>query len=701
MPNAKDVVGSLIEALAGRGLNRRMLFKLTAAAGITTAVTPKLIAAAAPRPWKSPKSPGSCNTCHGQVSHAGDFVVDPVTQDMIDRAHDLGIDLVWDRGPRCKYAHDGDAGAAGLCCFRCQMGPCTLGAATGADRGACGATADVIATRDLVRRIAGGAASHVEHARAAAKTLKGVATGAFRDYRITDVAKLEALYAGVCGDAGAVSVEEKALALAVASLADLAGDETTPAWLRHKALPERQQTWADLGILPTGAGAEICEAEHRTTMGVDADLVHLATDGLKLGLVDGYCGLHVATNLQDVLFGTPMMVRARANLAVIDPAMINVIVNGHEPILSEQIVEAVHEYNSRFPAVPINVVGMCCTGTEVLMRRGVDVAGAMVQQELAIATGAVEAMVVDVQCIVPNVQNVASRFHTKIITTNPHAKITGATHIEFSPESARATAQQIVAMAVDNLASRDASKVHVPGYAPREIVAGFSAEQIVAALAAVNPADPLKPLVDNIVANNIRGIVAIVGCVTPRDAFGYQHVMLTKRLLAENVLVVGTGCWGHVAGQYGFLTADPAYPGVGSGLAAVLDAVARANGLPALPPCWHMGSCVDNARIEDVVNAVARYLGVRIDQLPVAASAAEFITEKAVSIGTWAVDLGLLTHLGGQPYVSGSPALVKLLTSDVEGLTGGKFYVQRDPEKAAAGIIDHINQKRQALGLRT
>lgn len=699
MPNAKDVVGSLVAALSGRGLNRRTLFKLTAAAGITTAVTPKLLAA--PSPWKSPKSPGTCNTCHDQGRHAGDFVVDPVTQDMIHRAHDLGIDLVWDRGPRCKYAHDGDAGAAGLCCFRCQMGPCTLGPPTNAERGACGATRDVIATRDLVRRIAGGAASHVEHARAAAKTLKGVATGAYGDYAVTDVAKLEALYAGVCGDAGAVTVREKALALAVASLADLAGDEATPAWLRHKALPERQQKWADLGILPTGAGAEICEAEHRTTMGVDGDLVHLATDGLKLGLVDGYCGLHIATNLQDVMFGTPMMVRAKANLAVIDPSMINVIVNGHEPILSEQIVEAANEHNARSPGRPINVVGMCCTGNEVLMRRGVNLAGAMVQQELALATGAVEAMVVDVQCIIPNVQEVASRFHTHVITTNPHARITGATHIDFRPENARATARHIIELAVANYANRDPSKVHVPRYAPREIVAGFSVEQIVGALAAVDPRDPLKPLVENIVANNIRGIVGIVGCANPRDAFGYHHVTLTRRLLAQNVLVVGTGCWAHVAAQYGLLTADPAYPGVGSGLAAVLDAVARANGLEALPPCWHMGSCVDNARIEDVLNAVAQYVGVRIDQLPVAASAPELVTEKAVSIGTWAVDLGLLTHVGAQPYVSGSPALVKLLTSDVEGLTGGRFLVERDPERSAAAIVDHINRKRQALGLRT
>jgi carbon-monoxide dehydrogenase catalytic subunit len=308
-------------------------------------------------------------------------------------------------------------------------------------------------------------------------------------------------------------------------------------------------------------------------------------------------------------------------------------------------------------------------------------------------------MVVDVQCIVPNVQAVAQRFHTRVITTNPHAMITGATHIEVRPETAADTAREIIELAVANYANRNQALVHVPAYAPREIVAGFSVEQIVAALARVSPADPLAPLVQAIAANDIRGIVAIVGCTTPRTSFGHQHVTLTRRLLAQNVLVVGTGCWGHVAGQYGFLTADPAYPGVGSRLAAVLDAVARANGLKALPPCWHMGSCVDNARIEDVVNAVASYLGVTIPQLPVVASAPELITEKAVSIGTWAVDLGLVTHIGAQPYVAGSPALVQLLTSGVEGLTGGKFLVETDPDKAATAILDTINRKRQALGL--
>ena len=436
-------------------------------------------------------------------------------------------------------------------------------------------------------------------------------------------------------------------------------------------------------------------------MGVDGDMVHLATDALKLGLVDGYCGLHAATNIQDVLFGTPSVKFAKAGLTVIDRNKINLVITGHEPILSEKIVDAVEEYNSSH-SLKINVVGMCCTGNETLMRKGVNPAGSMVQQELAIVTGAVEAMVADVQCIVPNVQRVAEKFHTKIITTNPHAKIAGVppeNHIEFKTEQADAIARQIVQIAADNYSNRAASRVSIPAVTPRDIVAGFSVEQIVGALTPLNPGNPLKPLIDNIVANNIRGIVGIVGCVTPRDTFGYRHVTLTKRLLEQNILVVGTGCWAHVAGQYGFLTADPAYPHVGAGLKAVLSAIAQANNLPALPACLHMGSCVDNSRIEDVLNAVAGYLNVKISQLPVAASAPEFITEKAVAIGTWAVDLGLFTHIGGQPYVSGSSNLVDLLTDGVEGLTGGKFYVETDPEKAADTIINKVNEKRLALGL--
>jgi carbon-monoxide dehydrogenase catalytic subunit len=689
MKEKEDFLNALNELFNSGTLDRRNFLKIASSAGISIAMAKNAMA----------MSSSNCLKCHSQAPPPPNFIPDQITEELFQRAKNLGIELVWDRGSPCQNAHKGQGGAAGLCCFRCQMGPCTLGDATKAERGRCGATADIIVSRDLVRRIAGGASAHIEHARAAALTLKLAASGKNSAYNITDTDKLDSIYNGL-----SCKGRNKAEAVADKCLDDLGKSEGIPAWLEYKACAERKAKWTELGVMPTGGSAAICEAQHRTTMGVDADMAHLATEGLKLGLVDGYCGLHMATGLQDVLFGTPMLVFAKANLSVINQEMINIVVQGHEPILSEKIVEAASNYSGS-PA-PINVVGMCCTGNELLMRQGVNLAGSMVQQELAIVTGAVEVMVVDVQCIMPNIQRVASEFHTKIITTNPQAHIAGAERIEFEPENANIVAQKIVQSAVDNYSNRNQYRVFIPDVPPKDIVAGFSVEQIVQALAAVNSSDPIGLLVNLIAADpnsdplHIRGIVAIVGCVTPHDTYGYRHVTLTKRLLEENILVVGTGCWGHVAGQFGLLSPDPSYPGVGEGLKAVLQAVAVANGLTAVPACWHMGSCVDNSRIEDVLNAVADHLSVKISQLPVAASAPEFITEKAVSIGTWAVDLGVFTHIGGQPYISGSENLVSLLTDELESLVEGKFHVEIDPEKAADTIINRVNDKRLALGLK-
>ena len=538
MDEKKDLLNSLFEMFNKGEVDRRNFLKLAGTAGITMCAARQTFAADT-----------NCLKCHAQAP--GGFAVDPATEDLIKRAHSLDIDLIWDRGAPCQNSHKGNGGTAGLCCFRCQMGPCTLGAATGKDYGACGATADVIAARGLIRRIAGGVSAHVEHTREAAKTLKGVAKGRITAYSIIDTAKLAAIYAGL-----KCKGKNKALAVAEKTLEDLGKDEGTPAWLEYKANSERQNTWKNLGILPTGAGAEISETLHRTHMGVDGDMTHMVLHGLRLGVVDGYCGMHATTDIQDVLFGTPMLQFAKAGLTVIDKNMINLVIHGHEPILSEKIVEAANVYNDSHK-LKVNVVGICCTGNETLMRKGVNAAGSMVQQELAIATGAVEAMVVDVQCIIPNVQRVAKNFHTKIITTNPHARITGATHIEFNPEHADGIARQIVQTTVNNYEARNHTKVFIPSDPPKDIVAGFSVEQIIEVLSAVNPKDPIGLLV-NLIASadpdlRIRGIVGIVGCVTPRDTYGYRHVTLTKKLLANDILVVGTGCWAHVAGQYGLL----------------------------------------------------------------------------------------------------------------------------------------------------
>lgn len=333
------------------------------------------------------------------------------------------------------------------------------------------------------------------------------------------------------------------------------------------------------------------------------------------------------------------------------------------------------------------------------MRQGVPLATNYLAQELAIVTGAVDAMVVDVQCIMPSLGQIASCYHTELITTMPIVKIPGATHVPFNLEQADQAAQEIVRKAIAAYGRRDPQKVHIPDYREK-IMAGFSVEAIVGVLAKLDAQQPLKPLVDNIANGNILGVVATVGCNNIKVTQDSFHVELVKELLKNNVLVVATGCSAHALAKAGFMNSEGTKKYAGDTLKAVLTALGEVAGLGApLPPVLHMGSCVDNSRIGDLVTALANYLGVDSAALPVAASAPEPQHEKALSIGTWAVAMGITTHLGVVPPVLGSKEVAELLTAGLIEVIGGKFYVETDPHKAALGLIEDIRQKRQVLGL--
>jgi len=372
------------------------------------------------------------------------------------------------------------------------------------------------------------------------------------------------------------------------------------------------------------------------------------------------------------------------------------------PEVSEKIVEWARKLEDEAiaaGAAGINLAGICCSGNEVLMRQGVPLAGNYLSQELAIITGAVELMVVDIQCFMPSITKVASCYHTKVVTTTPIGQLPDAEHIPFTPDSADEKAQEVVRMAIAAYANRDRAKMQIPAH-KSEAWGGFSVETIVQALSAVNAEDPLKPMIDNIVAGNILGAVGVVGCNNVKVTQDKTTVEMITELLANNVLVVATGCSAHALAKYGFLSPDGAKKYAGEGLLAVLTAVGEAAGLGGpLPPVLHMGSCVDNSRIADLLGALAGYLGVGIKDLPVACSAPELQHEKAVSIGTWSVALGIMTHCGVVPPVLGGPLVTQVLTTDIEGLVGGKFFVETDPHEAAQGILAHIRSKREALSI--
>jgi len=627
---------------------------------------------------------------------------DPAVRQLLGKSHKDGIETVWDRfeaqQPQCGF------GLLGVCCRTCVQGPCRIDPfGSGPQKGVCGANADLIVARNLLRSVVGGTAAHTDHAYEAVEALYMTATGK-SPYEIKDEAKLKAVAAKLGIASEGKGKNELAKEVAEAAFADYANHGSTPMkWLTATAPPERVETWGKLGVLPKNPDREIRTAMHQTSMGVDSDPVNLILSAVKMSLVDGYGGMHLATDVQDILFGTPKPVVSEANLGVLKADQVNIVIHGHVPLLSEKIVEWARKLVDEAKAAGaqgIQLSGLCCSGNEVLMRQGVPLANNFLAQELAISTGAVDAMVVDVQCIMPSLADTAACYHTKLITTMPIAKMPGAQHIPFEIDRVDETAQEIVRTAIGAYKNRDPQKVQIPDVKSK-VIAGFSVEAIVGALSKLDAANPLKPLVDNIANGNILGACAVVGCnnaKVPQDSF---HVGLVNELLKNNVLVVATGCAAHALGKAGFMTPEATEKHAGDTLKAVLTAVGNAAGLNApLPPVLHMGSCVDNSRIGDLVTALAAYLKVAIKDLPIAASAPEYQHEKAIAIGTWAISLGVLTHLGVVPPVLGSRQVSTILTSEpAETLLGGKFYVETDPVKAAAGIIEHIRGKRAKLGI--
>jgi len=638
---------------------------------------------------------------------SGDFGSSDATKpslDLMEENQRRGVSTPFARlqaqTPQCWVCEEG------VSCRMCYMGPCRIlgvRAAGKATIGVCGATADTIVARNLLRETIGGAASHTEHALEMAEALLDIAEGRLTSYTIKDAGKLIAVAKSLGVPTEGRSKEDMAKDVATIALNDIAKYDKEPmAFLKAYAPKSSYETWKKLDIIPSGAMLPIMNGMHRTSMGNDADPVNILLADLKLGLVDGYGGLTIATELSDIIFGTPKPVHSYANLGTIKEDYVNIAVHGHNPMLSEKILEVAERLEPRAReagAKGINIVGVCCTGNELLMREGVSIAANEMQAESVIATGALEAMVVDFQCIWPILGQVASCYHTKLITTMPYVKIPGALHIEFSSEHADEIAEKIVGEAIAAYSNRDPARVNIPSEIS-EVFAGFSVEAIVGALSRLNPKDPLEPLITNIVNGNIYGVVGIVGCPNPKERKKLYTERLVKGLLKNNVMVIVTGCTAHITAQEGLM--DPNKIDsfeIGAGLKAVLKAVGSASGLPSLPAVLHMGSCVDNSRIGVLLKALSEKLGVKVSDLPVVASAPELITEKAVAIGTWALDLGVSVHVAPALRIEGSKMVTEVLTKGLKDITGSVLIQEEDPDVAIETILGTIREKRLALKL--
>ncbi|MBW1724048.1 MAG: anaerobic carbon-monoxide dehydrogenase catalytic subunit [Deltaproteobacteria bacterium] len=629
-----------------------------------------------------------------------DKSLDPAVQQMIAKAEKENVATVWDRyeamTPQCGF------GDTGLCCRHCLQGPCRIDPfGEGPKTGICGATADIMVARGLDRAIAAGTAAHSGHARHLAHTMLKMAKGEAKDYSIKDPEKLRAVATRMDIPIEDRSDNEIALDLANAALADFHEKETPVMWATTVVTPGRVKVLSDLGLVPKGIDFEVSEIMHRTLYGVDADAVNLLLAGLRCAVAD-LAGCYMGTDLSDILFGTPSPVVTETNMGTLKADAVNIAVHGHNPVLSEVMVGVTNEMDEAAKAAGasgINLVGICCTANEVMMRHGIPACTHSVSQEMAVMTGALDAMVVDYQCIMPALVTVAECMGTSIVTTMDICKITGATHVDFSEEAASEKAKEAIDIAIKNFSRRADKPVDIPAITT-PVVTGFSVEAIVGALTNVDAEDPMKPLIDNIKAGNIRGVCLFAGCNNVKVTQDQNFVVMAKKLLKENVLVVATGCGAGALMRHGFM--DPANVDdlCGDGLKAVLTAIGEANNLGGpLPPVLHMGSCVDNSRAVALTVAVANYLGVDTDKLPVVASAAEAVSEKAVSIGVYAVAAGLPTHVGVMLPVLGSPLVTEVLTEKVKDLTGGYFIVDLDPESAADTLLAAIDERRAGLGL--
>jgi carbon-monoxide dehydrogenase catalytic subunit len=627
--------------------------------------------------------------------------IDKATLELIDKAGADGVNTAFDRAESLKPC---PIGSVGSCCKNCGMGPCRIPLAKGKEetpeekkrrRGVCGATAETIAARNFIRMVAGGASAHSDHGRGVAELFLAVAKGEAPGYEIKDEQKLLQLALDWGIEIGERSNNEIAIDIGEKALAEFGKQEGELITLK-KAPLKRQELWRKQGVAPRGIDREIVEIMHRTHIGVDQDYRNLLTQGVRAAIGDGWGGSMIATELQDILFGTPAPILGKANLGVLKKNEVNLVIHGHEPLLSEMIVAAAQEPEmidlaKSKGAEGINLSGICCTANEILMRHGVPIAGNFLQQELAIVTGAVEAMVVDIQCIMQSIQTVAECYHTKIITTAAKAKIPGATHIEFNEHDAMKSAREIVKMAIENFPNRK-DNILIPEQQTDQI-AGFSHETINYLLGGMFRAS-YRPLNDNIINGRIRGVAGVVGCNNARVKHNEGHVNMVKELIKNDVLVITTGCNAIACAEAGLMVPEAAAKYAGEGLTEVCETV-------GIPPVLHMGSCVDNSRILIAATAMVKDggLGDDISDLPVAGAAPEWMSEKAISIGQYFVGSGVYTVFGVTWPTTGSKEVTDYLFREMEETLGGMWDFEPDPIKAAHLMIAHIDSKRKALGI--
>ncbi|MCG6931916.1 MAG: anaerobic carbon-monoxide dehydrogenase catalytic subunit [Desulfofustis sp.] len=621
-----------------------------------------------------------------------DITICETTQQMIAKARRDGVELFFDRAEAIKPC---PIGASSACCKHCSMGPCRISPSDPYGKvGICGATIDTISARNFGRMVAAGTAAHTDHGMAMLDLFRGVIEGTVTDFAIKDHIKLFEV-------AESLDIETEARPILEVARDVYEALEKTYTQVEGeiplvKRVPKKTlETWRKEGLVPRGAMREIMEMMHRSAMGVDQDYENITKQISRTALADGWGGSMVSTDISDILFGTPAPREVTVDMGVLKEDQVNIIVHGHEPILLEAMMvsadaPSIKEMAKEAGAKGINLVGMCCSGLDVLSRHGIPHAGNFSSTEAALVTGAVDAMTVDVQCIKQDLHKVAQCYDTTFITTNYRAKIEGALHIELDEHDPMKCTDEIIIKGIMRFKNRS-KEIEIPKKTARGIH-GFSHEYIKYMLGG-SFRGGYEPLNDNIINGRIRGVAGVVGCTNPRSKQDFSHVELVKELIKNDVLVVQTGCSQMALAKAG-LTSPGASALAGPGLAEVCETV-------GIPPILGLGACVDNSRILMAVAEMVKTggLGDAIADLPVAGCAPEWMSEKAIAIGQYFVASGVYTVFGHTFPVTDDTRFTRLLFGGLEAKGLGSWGFADSPHEMARLMIAHIDKKRKELGI--
>jgi carbon-monoxide dehydrogenase catalytic subunit len=608
---------------------------------------------------------------------------------------------VWDRYEAQGLGKDPDNRCpfcmGGVRCDLCSNGPCRADAERD-KRGVCGITADGMAMRMMVLRNVMGASTYHYHTEQTIKTLRATAEGE-TPYRIREPEKLRD-FSQRLGVNTAGKVNEIALRLCDFVESDFNKKADEPSQIVEKlATSERRELWNKLNIFPGGIYGEMMRATSSCLTNVDGYYVSLALKAMRLAVAMAYQSQVINEYCQDILFGIPRPHRMRVDLGVLDPDYVNILPNGHEPFLGFAMVQLARrkewqEKAKASGAKALRVIANIETGQEMIQRWEMDdvfygFTGNWIMQEAILASGCVDLFACDMNCSMPIDPMYAQKYKFKLVPVSDLVAFEGVTdRVDYVPQKAEEQAAHLLEMAINNFKERRSTVQPVTKLPMKEAVVGFSSESILDALGGT-----LDPLLDAIKKGSIRGLAGFVSCTTLRDSGQDVHsIAVARELIKRDILVLSMGC-GNGALQVGGLCSPEARNYAGAGLKGVCESL-------DVPPVLSYGTCTDTGRIADLLATISDAVGnVPIPDLPVVAAAPEYMEQKATIDAIFALALGLYTYVNPVPTVTGAPNLVKLLTQDCLGVTGGILNVEKDPIKAVESMISHIEAKRKKMGI--